>query len=375
MGNQNKEKNLTILQIPIEELTFDIENPRIPKSVRREDELSVLEWMINKENVVDLMTSIGEKGFFPGEPLLVIKDAVLDKFITVEGNRRYTATFLLNYPEKAPVRKNTIAEIAQNAHVIPPKVPVVVFNARDEILDYLGYRHITGVEPWDALSKARYLSVLYNRLSSDMSPGEKYKALARQIGSKPSYVRQILIGGKLVDVIESRDYFNIRDLDDQTFEFGSFYTAIVMPNIAKYIGINIDEEDPLQGLCVENLHDLVSWMFEKNGENQTRLGESRNLTRLNKILDPRYSKALIAFKNGDPLTVAVELTDEADEIVKKKIKESLDAIQIAWSYFPSIKEYSMIDQEQVKEINNTAVALYKSLLAKLTAEKDLEEIQ
>ena len=67
-------KNDKIIEIPIDQLVYDIENPRIPQSIKQENEESVLEWMINKENVTDLMYSIGEKGFFPGEPLLVVKN-------------------------------------------------------------------------------------------------------------------------------------------------------------------------------------------------------------------------------------------------------------------------------------------------------------
>lgn len=369
MANNNDK----ILEIPIDNLVYDIENPRIPRSIKQEDEVSVLEWMINKENVIDLMYSIGEKGFFSGEPLLVVKNAA-GKYITVEGNRRYTATYLLQYPEKAPVRRTAIQEISDNAKYRPTKLPVVVFDSREDIVDYLGYRHITGVEPWDALSKARYLKHLFDRLGDGMTAAEKYHALARQIGSRPAYVRQILVGGRLVDVIEGEDYFDIRDLSDQTFEFGSFYTAIVKPNIAQYIGLNIDDDDPLEHLNEEHLRDLVSWMFEKNGENQTRVGESRNLNRLNKILDPRYSKALMAFKSGTTLSAAADLTDEADEIVSKKISESFEAIKIAWSFFPSIKEYDSIDQEQLKDINKTAAAFYKALVAKLTSESGLEDV-
>jgi len=112
----------SIQQIPLDQLTFDIENPRIPKSLNGEDEVSVLEWMINKENVIDLMYSIGEKGFFPGEPLLVIFDETRGKFISIEGNRRYTATYLLQYPDKAPVRKATINEISVNAKHRPNEI-------------------------------------------------------------------------------------------------------------------------------------------------------------------------------------------------------------------------------------------------------------
>ena len=367
-------KDKSIQQIPLGQLTFDIENPRIPKSLNGEDEKSVLEWMINKENVIDLMCSIGEKGFFPGEPLLVIFDKNIGKYISIEGNRRYTATYLLQHPEKAPVRKTTINEIAINANYRPSIVPVVVFDTREEIVDYLGYRHITGIEPWDALAKARYLSILVSRLDTKIPPRERYKILARQIGSKAPYVRQILIGGSLVDIIESNNFFNIYELDDKTFEFGSFYTAIVRPNIAKYVGVDVDADDPLEDLNLSHLCDLVKWMFEKNSENQTRLGESRNLSKLNKILEPKYSKALEAFKDGLSLTRAAELTDEADEIVRKKIEDSLKSIEIAWSYFPSVKDFNSIDQEQLKQINKLAAAFYRSLLAKINLDSELDSI-
>lgn len=369
MNEDNK-----IIEVSLDNLVYDIDNPRIPKSIKQEDFQSVLEWMINKENVIDLMYSIGEKGFFPGEPLLVVQCTESGKYITVEGNRRYTAAYLLQNPDKAPVRKSTIVEIVSTAKYRPEKLPVIVFKSREDILDYLGYRHITGVEPWDALSKARYLKILYDRLGDDMTPIEKYRALARQIGSRTSYVRQILVGGLLVEEIEREDYFKIRDLNDQTFEFGSFYTAIVKPNIGTYIGIDLDADDALKDINKEHLCDLVTWMFEKNGENQTRIGESRNLTRLNKILDPKYSKALEAFKSGVSLSSAVDLTDEADEIVSRKINESLNAIKIAWSYFPQIKEYSTISKDYVREINKTAVAFYKALEAKLESEQGLEDI-
>ena len=367
--------NKTIQNKTLDELVYDIDNPRIPLSIRHEARSVVLEWMINKENVIDLMYSIGEKGFFPGEPLLVIQRPEDGKYVTVEGNRRYTATYLLQNPDQAPVRKSTISEVAKTAKHRPTKLPVLVFNSREEIIDYLGYRHITGVEPWDALSKARYLKVLYDRLGGDMRPLDKYRALARQIGSQSSYVRQILIGGLLVEEIEKESYFNIRDLNDQTFEFGSFYTAIVKPNIGKYIGIDLDSENPLKDINKEHLCDLVKWMFEKNSENQTRIGESRNLARLNKILDPKYSQALQVFKSGLTLSAAADLTDEADEIVSKKINESLQAIKLAWEYFPQIKEYNTIDKDQVKEINRTAAAFYKALEAKLLSDTGLENIE
>lgn len=364
----------TIQFIPLDNLIFDKDNPRLPNSINKTEE-SILEWMLNKENIIELMNSIGEKGFFPGEPILIVppQDKKEDeKFIVIEGNRRYTASLLLSYPEKAPIKKTSVSEVSLQATHRPEELPALVFNSREEILDYLGYRHITGVEAWDALAKARYLSQLYDRLANNLTERDKYRTLAKQIGSTTQYVRQLLIGKRIYDVIESNHFFDVPGLDDRTFEFGTFYTAIVRPNIAKYVGIDIEDENPLENINNSHLRDLTEWMFFKNSENQTRLGESRNLGKLNKILDPKYESALIAFKEkSTPLSVAVDLTDEADEIFLRRISDAKDSIDLAWSYFPKILDYSSIDKEDLRAISKTVKLIYDNLIEKQINNSDL----
>jgi hypothetical protein len=60
-------------QIETERITFDPDNPRLPDpdEVKR-DETSILNWMLDDASILELMGSIGEHGFFPGEPLLVV---------------------------------------------------------------------------------------------------------------------------------------------------------------------------------------------------------------------------------------------------------------------------------------------------------------
>ena len=45
--------------------------------------------------------------------------------------------------------------------------------------------------------------------------------------------------------IDEKIYYYV---NEYTFEFGTFYTAIAKPNIAKYIGINNEIENPLQDI-------------------------------------------------------------------------------------------------------------------------------
>lgn len=363
----------TIEQIPLDKLKFDKDNPRLPRSIGR-SETNILEWMLNKENIIELMNSIGEKGFFPGEPILVIPDEI-DGYIVIEGNRRFTASLLLSFPEKAPIKKISVNEVSNIAKEKPQTLPALVFPSREDILDYLGYRHITGVEPWDALAKARYLAQLNERIGGQISQKDKYVILARQIGSRAPYVRQLLLGKQLYDNIEADSFFEISGLDDKSFEFGTFYTAIVKPNIAKYIGIDIEDDKPFKDLNSDHLKDLTKWMFERNSENQTRLGESRNLGKLDKILDENFSTALKAFKeDGVSLSTAVDLTDEADEIVSKQIKDAYLSLELAWRYFPKVMDYSSIDKEQLKDISKLVKLIYDNLVEKQANNSGLDVI-
>jgi len=330
-------------------LEFDIKNPRLPSSIDRQPN-TIIKWMLSNEHVEDLMISIGEKGYFIGEPILIIPDVDHEgKYIVIEGNRRYTSVLLLSHPDLATIKNIKIKEIVENAKFIPTEIPTLSFGSREEIIDYLGYRHITGVEPWDALSKARYLKQLADRIQISNFT-EKCKSLAKQIGSKSNYVRQLLLGLDLFEKISNADFYNIPNLDDRSFEFGTFYTGIVSPNISHYLNIDLEAEYPLENIKEDHLRDFTIWLFKENDQGQTRLGESRNLRLLNKILDPKYETALNAFKNdGVSLSVAVELTDQPDMIVKVNLQKVKDDLNLAWKYLPMVKDCSAIDIEELKD--------------------------
>ena len=53
-----------IKKIPIDLLLYDPLNPRLPTSVNGHNEKEVIAWMLNNENLVELMLSIAEKGYF-----------------------------------------------------------------------------------------------------------------------------------------------------------------------------------------------------------------------------------------------------------------------------------------------------------------------
>ena len=180
----------SVAHISVGLLDFDSLNPRLPNYLNKGDEGEVIEWMLKEANIVELMGSIGTQGYFEGEPLIVVPSKTKPThYEVVEGNRRLTAVKLLHNPELASTRKVAVLEAAKANPIKPAKLPVLEFGSRDEVLRFLAYRHITGIEPWNPLQKARYLKQLaasgdFKKLKKD----ELRRRLAKEIGSNSNYV-------------------------------------------------------------------------------------------------------------------------------------------------------------------------------------------
>ena len=68
--------------IPLSDLLFDPDNPRLPKEFRgKRDEGAVITHMLRDESLIELMKSIGQTGYSASEPLLIVPEG--DKYIVV----------------------------------------------------------------------------------------------------------------------------------------------------------------------------------------------------------------------------------------------------------------------------------------------------
>ena len=79
----------SVTHTAVDLLDFDSLNPRLPNYLNKDNDGEVIEWMLKEANIVELMGSIGEQGYFEGEPLIVVPSKDKPKhFEVVEGNRR-----------------------------------------------------------------------------------------------------------------------------------------------------------------------------------------------------------------------------------------------------------------------------------------------
>jgi hypothetical protein len=354
---------------------LDLENPRVPASIKKEDtgkskeeiNSDILEYLIETGSIVELMLSIGENGFFAGEALLLIKEYDQDKkytgkYIVVEGNRRVTALKLLHDPSLANVSKNQIKEASELSINKPELIPSIIFNDRDDILKYLGYRHITGIKNWKALEKARYMNLVYSKIKTEENSHEEVCIeIAKSIGSTRSYVNRILEAYNIYLFIEEKDFFDIKGLDDTTFHFVNLSDSLNRANLNKFLLENDDKKD----FNEKNLKDWTEWLFKENTEGETRLrGTSSDLSDLDNVVT--NISALEAFRDRKvSLSQAALFAEDAETILSDSLEYALEYLEEADRVLTKIDDIEKVHtfDENIKDIRKIAKKIYDYKLA------------
>ena len=357
--------------IPVANLEFDPRNPRFSRYFAQDDQptVQVIERMIKAENVQELMGSIGEQGYFRGEPLLVAKDN--GRLIVVEGNRRLAALKLLNGLIVPNPPLPSIEGIKKEAKHKPDAVECIVFEDRAKILRYLGYRHITGPKRWDSLSKARYLKQLKETFYNGLAEDEQLKAIAKEIGSRKDYVAQILAGLTVFERASEQNFYGLQRVKEDDVDFGVLTTALSYSNISKYLGLESRTDVQARNLNHERAHDLFSWMFAQDQTGETILGESRNLRKLSSVV--ANSDSVEILKKEKNLAIAYLMTEGPSSAFTKTLEAALKKLNESYELIPSVDSFTDSNRLTLEKIEDRAsdiALLVQKALRKRKLESD-----
>jgi hypothetical protein len=327
-------------------LDFDPTNPRFSPDVSSGPVPDLIERFIRDERLLEIVTSIADQGFFDGEPLLVVRHD--SRYVVVEGNRRLAALKLLNSEIEVPAGRTSVVDIVEAATHRPPKVPCLIFSNPDRILRYLGFRHITGIKSWSSLQKARYLKKLRDTFYDAFEGRAKLTALAREIGSRPDYVGQMLTALNLYERAEKLNFYGVKGLDPNEIEFSVLSTALSYKNITNYVGLEGRQDSEGAAVSDENLKHLLTWMFVARGDNKSALGESRNLKQLAAVVESKAAIKILldtgslesAFQMSRGPSIALNLSLKS---VEKKLNE-------IWQLIPQLSRVDSGDGERAEEI-------------------------
>jgi hypothetical protein len=302
----------------LDELELDPENPRLPEDEQVTDQRDLIATLAADYSLTEIARSFIDNGYFQEEPLIAVK--IGDRFRVVEGNRRLATLKLLTNPTllKSLALGGDWTELSQQFEKQPiEKIPMLVYEKRDQIVPYLGFRHISGVKQWDPREKARFIDSL-------LKDGTRsFAEVARIVGSNSQSVRDSYLAYRLMR--QARDKFEI-DTSRLEDEFGVLLRAVSSAAIKSHLGVDTAQatptslREPLRPDHVQETREIVDWIFGSH-DNLPVIRESRQLTDLGKIIEDPHALEVLRTSNNFALAKA-EIGGEESSIIENLRKAS-----------------------------------------------------
>ena len=300
------------LMVTVGDLKLDLENPRAPgEAFETEDEAA--RYLIESQNVEELVQSILSSGWIDYEPLIVQEGTN----VVFEGNRRLAALRLLTSEALRQSLEYTLPEIA-NPQAAPDQVRVRFVADRSAARRFIAFKHITGPLKWDAFAKAKYASAW-------LAEGEDIDVVSQMLGDSHNTVRRLVAGYKVLEQAKHTG-FDIDDRSKKRFSFSHLYTAISRPGVRAYLGLDPDDDqladDPVGNANVEHLQRLMSWLYGQETKHEPTIIQSQN---------PNLNQLVRVMENQNALAILVDTRrlDQAFEAVEPPSTRFRDALVVA----------------------------------------------
>lgn len=294
------------------DLLLDPDNPRLSAGERTVDQMEIAQRLWAEMSVDEIVYSIAYNSFYQTEPLLVIPNTEklagpdAQKMIVIEGNRRLAAVkILLDDELRATLKATDVPAITEGAKQRLEKLPVIVYESKEEIWTYIGFRHINGTKAWDSFSKAHHIATVHDLYKQSLD------GIARQIGDRHSTVLRLYRGYRILQQAQKEIGFNIDDRYRSRFAFSHLYTALDQRDFLDFLDISVEDEPDAQKVPKERLpelQELMLWLYGKKSERKAPLVHSQNpdLKKLRESI--ANAQSLTALRIGVPLDQAHELS-------------------------------------------------------------------
>ena len=306
-----------IQYVSINNLLLDDRNPRFGGNIESSiTQKSLLESIVEKHGVTDLLTSMSANGYFSAEPVVAVPDGA-ESYIVVEGNRRLAAALILTQSDRASDYKDLatkwVFDTNRDKVESLKEFPVSVLPERnEELIAYLGAKHIRGSKPWDSYAKAHWLFELMASSGSAMT----VEQAARLVGDQnPNTVKRILEAYVLMQQLrEERNYRSEHSMvsgrgSNPDYPFSWVYTALGYENIRTWIDIaGLDSRQDVKAdtkvlkteKALSNSEKLIDFLFgSKSKPSQPVVKESRGIRLLSELV--KDSLSVQELENGSPV--------------------------------------------------------------------------
>lgn len=271
-------------------LRLDPNNPRLQQAGRDADEEELLAILWREYSVDEVAMSIAENGFFPHEPLFVAEEE--RQLVVIEGNRRLAAVRLLCGAElRQRLGVTDLPEISASQQSDLESLPVIRCK-REDVWQYVGFKHVNGPQVWNSLAKAQYIAWVRNELGTDLQD------VARTIGDKHNTVARLYRAYMALEQAEANDVYSRERRFRRHFSFSHLYTGLDYPGISDFTGIaplDPPNELPVPKRKLKQFGELCVWLWGDSTQSKPPVVKSQNpdLRRLDEALLSRDGRAAL----------------------------------------------------------------------------------
>ncbi|NJM40114.1 MAG: hypothetical protein HC853_04795 [Anaerolineae bacterium] len=365
------------LNIAVEQLHLDTKNPRLMEESQGGKELALINVLYRDFNLDELAESMSRNGYFDEEPLVAVpkktpKDMTIGdmtseqfikfieredtEFTVVEGNRRLaTVKLLLDSSLRDSLRIKSWEPISDEVAVDLKSLPVIIYRERNEVIPYLGVRHIVGIQKWDSYAKARYIASM---VESGFTPQE----VQAQIGDKQGAVIKNYVCYKILDQLENEFTLEMKSAKES---FSLLLLAVGQGNIKRFLGLpvklnSVNFEEPIPQKNLENSRKFIEWVFGA-GPVLPVISDSRDITRYLSHVLANQEAIDYLYKTRD-LKGAYERSSGEQNLVLRSIATANSKLESVLGIAHRHKTQDAISETE--KCVQTAIQLEKTLKAK-----------
>lgn len=374
-----------LLDVKIERLQLDPQNPRLPEEVQGSKPPELLSHLYEHFDLEEIAEPMATNGYFDEEPLVAVPIALPKKltpakgeetkeyveflktcdFTVVEGNRRLaTALILIDDELRRKLKIRNWPAINSLVRDDLKLLPVIVYPTRQEVLPYLGVRHITGNKKWDSYPKARYIAAM-------LKEGYTIENIEHEVGDRSQAVLKSAIAFNTLQQARSEFDWDIARAKE---DFSYLLLGIGQRSIKIFLGwakltgkngdvkpiplteISLDAPVPEPNLA--NLRDFLSWVYGEGTKTLPVIKESRDITNLltHVVASPTAIKHLRQTRN---LTDAYDLSDGEESMVRKFLSAANAKLQKVLGVAHRHKTVDVIEDAQ--KCSDTAAQILKTV--------------
>lgn len=326
-----------VSRIHLKDLLLDEKNPRFGLQDRGASQEQILDHIVEKFGVNDVLSSLAVNGYFDAEPLVCRRITDSRMAVVVEGNRRLAACLIITEDKRASNQARRSADFSKlwkdhGQQRIDP-VPAITFDTGEQeqekaILSYLGVRHIASAQPWDSYAKAAWVARVVQENELDV------RNVSKMIGDQHRTVNRMLEGYYLVQQLTETGHFNQQDSVRRgrgsvtDYPFSWIYTVLGYKTVRDFLELADGDarRHPVDERNLDKGSLLLRSMFgDKSKARNAAIEDSRQLGPFAAIFASREKIRLL--EQGKELTEIEELTQPIEKRLSSGLGDVLDTLR------------------------------------------------